>query len=103
MEVSRQLSKIQRDVVRANGWAMAQVVNSRHHLWLAQSHLPAALQSTFATLPITPVLMYGPGVDDVLEQTNEVRRDRETLRRFMTPPQALGPRQKDRHHPPAPK
>jgi hypothetical protein len=75
MEVSRLLSLLQRDVARANGRAMAQVVTSQHHLCLAQSRLPAAVQSTFATLPITPGLMFGPWVDDFLEQTDKVRRD----------------------------
>ena len=50
MKVSCRLSLLQRDVARANRLAMAQVVTSQCHLWLAQSRLPAALQSTFATL-----------------------------------------------------
>ena len=91
MEVSRQLSLLQRDVAPANGWAMLQVVTSRCHLWLAQSRLTPALQSIFSTHPLTPGLTFGPGVDDILEQTDKVCRYRETLRRFMPRPQAPGP------------
>ena len=75
MEVSRLLSLLQRDVAHANKRAMAQVVTSQHHLWLAQSRLPAALQITFATLPITPGLTFRQGVDDILEWTDKGRRD----------------------------
>ena len=72
----RLLFLLQRDVACSNGRAMAQVITSQHHLWLAQSRLPAALQNTFATLPITPGLTFGPEVNEILEQTDEVHRDR---------------------------
>ena len=55
---------------------MVQVVTSWRHVRLAQSRLPAALQSTFAHHPRADV---DPGVDDILEQTYNVRGDPETV------------------------
>ena len=99
MEVHRQLSLLQKDVACANGRAIVQMVTSWRRVWLAQSCLPAALQSTFAHHPRAN---FGPRVDDIIEQTDKVRGDLEALRQFMLPLQALGPRQTDCRHIPAP-
>jgi hypothetical protein len=65
---------------------------STEHSAMSGWHNPVCHLLSRAHLPITPGLMFGPGVDDILEQTDKVRRDRETLRRCMPPPQAPGPR-----------
>ena len=90
--VSELICQLQKDMAQANGKALAQVVTARRHLWLSQTKLPAAMQSTFADLPLTPGVTFGPGVDDILRQTDQVRKDRETLRHFMPPPQYPSPR-----------
>ena len=89
--VSGLIGQLQRDMAQANGKALAQVVTARRHLWLSQTKLPAAMQSTFSDLPLTPGITFGPGVDEILRQTDQVRKDRETLRHFMPPPQYSGP------------
>ena len=89
--VSGLIRQLQGDMAQANGKALAQVVTTRRHLWLSQTNLPAAMQTTFADLPMTPGITFGPGVDEILRQTDQVRKDRETLRHFMPPPQFQGP------------
>lgn len=56
---------------------MASVVTSRHNLWLAQSTLPLPFQKTFLELPFTPGFSFGPGVDNITEQTSKLCKDRD--------------------------
>ena len=95
--VSGLICQIQRDMARANGKALGQIVTARRHLWLSQSKLPSGMQTTFADLPLTPGVTFGPGVDEILRQTDQVRKDRETLKHFMPPPFKTG--QQDRSGP----
>ena len=76
--VSGLIRQLQGDMAQANGKALAQTVTTRRHLWLSQTNLPAAMQTTFADLPMTPGITFGPGVDEILRQTDQVRKD-ETL------------------------
>ena len=83
VEVSRLLGLLQSELVRANGQAVASVVSSRRHLWANQSKkLPSHVKKAFCALPFTPGITFGKGVDDILRQTESLRRDREILDKF---------------------
>lgn len=90
MEVSRLLGLLQSELVRANGQAVASVVESRRRLWLSLSGLEPHVQKAFCGLPFTPGISFGTGVDDILRQTENLRRDRDTLNKFQGTPRQVG-------------
>ena len=90
LEVSRLLVLLQSEVVRANGQAVASVVESRRRLWLSLSGLEPHVQKAFCGLPFTPGVTFGSGVDDILRKTEDLRRDRDTLTKFQGFPRQRG-------------
>ena len=87
VEVSRLLGVLQSELVRANGQAMASVVDSRRRLWLARCGLEPTMRKSFSELPFTPGFTFGAGVDDILRRTETLRRDRDTIGVFQGPSQ----------------
>jgi hypothetical protein len=97
MPVSHLLSLFQGDVAHANRWGHS--ASGCLPVPSLAGPIQSSFQSSFSTHPITPGLMLAQGL---MTFWSRQIRFLGTGRQFMPPPQALGPRQMDRCHQPAP-